>query len=792
MRDTQAPSSPLGSRKSRLSRSIRFGAAIAVLAGAGAALLSWQRVNDEYHVGLDDLERRASLLAHRIAPLAMTALSAPDADVDSMLGDRLGGHSRLLGFAVFRPDGRMLACAPAVSEYWPLLTDIVSSSIEANTERTDVRRTSAGTTHFFASPLLAADGAPRGAIVVVHDALYLEDRVTRGAVRGILSTVAVSIVFFFLTSGVAWAVFERPLHQLAEWMRRLRLGNTPDSPPRGIPVRMLADESTHLAASFRAARSKEWDEAQGIVRSERAWTRDRLRSTAMVALGGQQLVVVSNREPYMHQLRNGVPEVVRPASGLVTGLDPVLRACGGLWVAHGSGDADRRTADASGCVPVPPEAPRYTLRRVWLSKEEEEGYYYGFSNEGLWPLCHLTHERPVFRASDWDQYVRANRRFADAVLEELGSHSAVVMVQDYQLALVPGMLKAARPDLRVGLFWHIPWPNAEAFRICPYRVEILHGMLGADLVGFHLQQHCNNFLDAVDRMVEARLDWDRCAAELKGHVALVRPFPISVQSWSERGVAMGDELARTIARFRHLHRLGTARVGVGVDRIDYTKGIAERFRALDRLFEKCPEHRGTFTFVQLGAPSRTHIPRYRDLLVELETIADAINWKYQTDDWKPIHFLVAHHDSETVHAFLSMASVCVVSSLHDGMNLVAKEYVAAQAELSPDVATGLTADGQDGGGDSGGAGVLVLSEFAGAARDLPESILINPYDTEEFAEAIKLALAMEPRERRQRMTRMRLRVEENNIYRWAADFLAAITESDGAAGRDVGERAARS
>ncbi len=749
----------------RASKSLRFGVLIAVLAGVATATISWQQIAGEHRAGLDDLGRRANLLAHRLSPAAVDALSRPDASVEPRMGERLDGHSRLLGFAIFRADGRMVASGHGVADFEAAMKDPVGRALASNDEVTVVARGATGNTHMFAQPLVGADGSVRGAIVVLHDALYIEDRVTRAMVRGVIWTLAVMVGFLALSSAVAWAVFERPLHSLAEWMRRLRIGNTPESPPRGIPVGRLADESQHLAASFRAARSKERDEAQDLVRSERAWTRDRLRAHAIDAIGGKPLVVVSNREPYMHQLRDGRVEVVTPASGLVTGLNPVLCACGGLWVAHGAGDADRQAADASSCIAVPPGDPRYTLRRVWITKEEEEGYYYGFSNEGLWPLCHLTHERPVFRASDWDQYVRANRRFADAVLEEIGDESAMVLVQDYQLALVPGMLKERRPDLRVGLFWHIPWPNPEAFRICPYRVEILHGMLGADLIGFHLQQHCNNFLDTVDRMVEARLDWDRFAANLKGHAAVVRPFPISVQSWSERAVASGETLAHQIAQFKRLHHLEGLRIGVGVDRIDYTKGIAERFRAIDRLFDKYPGHRGGFSFVQLGAPSRTHIPRYRELVAELEAMADAINWKYKTESWKPLHFLVGHHDAATVYPFLRMASICVVSSLHDGMNLVAKEYVAAQGE----------SDGR--GPDEGGDGVLVLSEFAGAARDLPEALIINPYDTEQFADAVRAAVEMDPKERRVRMTRMRVRVEENNVYRWAADFLTELART---------------
>lgn len=502
-----------------------------------------------------------------------------------------------------------------------------------------------------------------------------------------------------------------------------------------------------------------------VVRSDKMWTRDRLRSHAIHALQGKALVVVSNREPYMHQLKDGKPTLVRPASGLVTGLDPVLRACGGLWVAHGAGDADRQTSDAQGCVPVPPEDPRYTLKRVWITKEEEQGYYYGFSNEGLWPLCHLTHERPLFRVGDWQQYVSANQRFANAVLSEVGKEDAIVMVQDYQLALVPGMIKAVRPDLRVGLFWHIPWPNPEAFRICPYRVEILKGMLGADLVGFHLQQHCNNFLDTVDRMVEARLDWDRFSAELQGHTTLVRPFPISVQPWSERDVARGADLEEQMRTLRKQYQIEDGAIAVGVDRIDYTKGLSERFKAVERFFEKHPEHKGKLTFVQLGAPSRTHIPRYRDLVTELETMADAINWKLQTETWKPIRFLVGHHEGPTVYAFLKMASICIVSSLHDGMNLVAKEFIAAKSESDEQHIE-----------DGSSAGVLVLSEFAGAARDLSDAIIVNPYDTEDFANAILQAFIMDSKERRDRMTRMRHKIDEFNIYRWAADFITSLTD----------------
>ena len=756
-------------RRSLLPRSVRFGLFVAVLAAVGTGAIVWYQVHEEYRTSIEDLDRRAGLLIHRNTSATRAALSLPDDQVGAAMGDRLNGHARLLGFAIFRPDGHLIASGQGIADLESTLTPIVGRISQSETESQQVVRNEAGTTHVLAAAITGLDGQPSGVLVILHDALYVEDRLTRGMVRGLALALGVAGVLFVLTSGMAWAFFERPMHALAEWMRKLRFGGSAETPPRGLSVRRLEDESVHLAASFRAARSKERESAETLTRSDKTWTRERLRAHAVAALGGDTLVVVSNREPYMHQLVDGRPQLVRPASGLVTGLDPVLQACGGLWVAHGAGDADRMTVDANSCVSVPPDDPRYTLRRVWITKEEEEGYYYGFSNEGLWPMCHLTHERPLFRAADWDQYVRANQRFADAVLEEVGSESAVVMVQDYQMALVPAMIKQKRPDLKVGLFWHIPWPNPEAFRICPYRVEILQGMLGADLIGFHLQQHCNNFLDTVDRMVEAKLDWDRFAAELRGHTTLVRPFPISVQLWSEKHVAVGEQLTAQGEALRHKFSLGDVPIGVGVDRIDYTKGIAERFRAVERFFEKHPQHCGKFSFVQLGAPSRTHIPRYRDLVTELEAMADAINWRFKADNqgWKPIHFLVAHHDGPTVYAFLKMASVCIVSSLHDGMNLVAKEFVAAQGEPGPD-------GGLDGGASDG---VLILSEFAGAARDLADALIINPYDTEEFAEAIRTAVEMPAAERRTRMDRMYRHVSENNIYRWAAEFLASLTQS---------------
>jgi len=738
----------------RTLKSLRLGILIACTVGIATGILAWYQVQREREIDLEDIGRRAHALVHQISFPVRESMVRPENEITKVLGSRLEGYGRLIGFAVYRPDGTLIASAQSVSEFTDVLNSIVKKVLSTQTEVMEIAHPHGPPVHILAVPVMGDGDMPIGTVVALHDISYVDERVTNRLIHFSFWTLIVSFLVVILVIGVNWLAYDRPLQHLAKWMRRLRLENAGDAPPSGLPIALLKSESDRLAASFRVARSAGRVKSRARVQAERVWTRNRLRAHVIDCLGENcQLIIVSNREPYMHQLISGRSQIIIPAGGLVTALDPVLKACGGLWVAHGAGDADRENADAQGRLTVPPGDSRYTLRRVWLSREEEQGYYYGFSNEGLWPLCHQAHERPVFRASDWDYYTQANHHFADAVLEEIGPGKAVVLVHDYHLALLPEILKSSRPDIRVGIFWHVPWPNPEAFRICPWRTEILRGMLGADLIGFHLQQYCNNFLDTVDRMVEARLDWDHFAVELKGHTSLIRPNPISIRSWAERHVATGDDLQLQIAELKRQNKLEGVQIAVGVDRIDYTKGMPERFRAIARFLEKYPDHHGKFSFVQLGAPSRTHIRRYREHIAELEALADEINWKFQSATWKPIRFLVAHHDSPTVYAFMRMASICIVSSLHDGMNLVAKEYVAAQES---------------------GDGVLILSEFAGAARELSDAIIINPYDTELFADAIYHAVEMETRERKARMDRMRRVVDENNIYRWAAGFITEL------------------
>ncbi len=519
------------------------------------------------------------------------------------------------------------------------------------------------------------------------------------------------------------------------------------------PVDRLAAETTRLAQSLTEARQAAEREARLRHEGEAVWTADRLKEHVKSKLDGRALFVAANREPYEHIRVGRRVEVRTPASGLVTGIEPVLRACGGVWVAQATGSADAETVDEHGHVQVPPDDPQYTLRRVWLTGEEEDGYYYGFANEGLWPLCHIAHTRPLFETQDWEQYRAVNAKFAAALIEEMAhTREPWVLIQDYHFALLPRLIKEARPDARVAIFWHIPWTNPEAFDICPWRKEILDGMLGADIIGFHIQFHCNNFLETVDRTLECRVDWERFAVKRSGHTTLVKPFPISIAFPSAAEAPSPAPSREALAR---AHGAVGRWLGVGVDRVDYTKGIVERFRGIERFFEKYPEFIGQFCFLQVGAPSRTLIPRYHDLMTQVELEAGRINARFATKAWKPIVFLKKHHSHSEIEPLYRAADLCMVTSLHDGMNLVAKEFVASRDDER---------------------GVLILSRFTGAARELREALIVNPYDVDQMAESIRSALAMEPREQTARMRAMRATLREQNVYLWAARLIDELSK----------------
>jgi trehalose 6-phosphate synthase len=720
-------------------------------------LSSYYRVSVEKQRQRADLQRRAEVLGESLADNIEPYLEKGSPKELQRIVERFGNREHLAGVAVYNRQGETIAITPGLAKRIEGEPAVVRQATATDKAASEFLRLGDASVNVSAVPLHQHDEVVAG-LAIVHDADYIRDasrRVWRETfLRVLVQVFLISLITLLI---VRWSIVG-PIAKAAQWMRALRTGRASARAP--VPdldlLRPLAREMETFARSLTAARSAAEKEAQLRDAAEAFWTAERLSVHVRGKLGDSRLFVISNREPYMHLRQGKTLQVIVPASGLVTALEPVLRACDGTWIAHGSGDGDHETVDAHDRLRVPPDEPRYTLRRVWLSKEQEEGYYYGFANEGLWPLCHIAHTRPLFRASDWEHYQKANQKFAAAALEEMeGTDLPVVLLQDYHFALLPRMIKKQRPDARVAIFWHIPWPNPEAFGICPWQRELLDGLLGADLIGFHIQSDCTNFMQTVDRALESRIDWEHSAVNREEHRTVVKPFPISVE-FREDPPSEADE-STYVDRVVLLRELGVEAqfVGVGVDRVDYTKGILERFLAIERLLDKHSIYQGKFTFIQIGAPSRTHIKRYHDLLAEVESEADRINWRFQTGKWKPIVFLKRQHSHVEIQRYYRTADLCLVTSLHDGMNLVAKEFVASRQDEQ---------------------GVLILSRFTGAARELPDALQVNPYDIEQTAEAIRIALEMDPEDRHMRMQRLRKVVREHNVYRWAGNLVAELSE----------------
>jgi len=719
-------------------------------------LFSYYQVQAEKHSLRADLERRAAVLAESLVGNIDSLEETGSLNKLQEIVERFSNRERLAGVAILDAKLEPIALSAGLAQRMQLQPSIVVQAMSQNQEQGEFVRTASGRLHVYALPLRREDGVP-GELVIVHDASYIDAQIAR-MWRDTFWRVLVQVFLIVLITVliVRWSI-AGPIARAAQWMRALRSGKIGASSvaiAESDLLRPLAREMTSIAESLTAARLAAAREAQLREAAESSWTADRLSVHVRSKLGNSRLFVVSNREPYSHVHEGKSVRIVVPASGLVTALQPVLCACDGTWVAHGSGDADRESVDGHDRLRVPPEDPKYTLRRVWLTKEEEQGYYYGFANEGIWPLCHIAHTRPIFRDSDWQHYQNANIKFAGAVLEEIGdTEEPMLLLQDYHFALLPRLIKKRRPDARVAIFWHIPWPGSESFGICPWQRELLDGLLGADLIGFHIQSHCNNFLETVDRTLESRIDWEHSAVNREGHRTVVKPFPISVEFPDPPSVTLDD--STYVERAALLRELGVEALflGVGVDRVDYTKGIPERFLAIERMLEKNPIYQGKFTFVQIGSPSRTHIKRYHDLLADVEAEAERINWHFQTEKWKPIVFLKRHCSHEEISRYYRTADLCLVTSLHDGMNLVAKEFIAARQDEQ---------------------GVLILSRFTGAARELLDAVLVNPYDIEHTADAIRAALEMDFEQRTARMQRLRKVVKEQNIYRWAGSIIGEL------------------
>jgi len=737
---------------------LRLIVSLVVVLSLAASLFAWYQVRSERARLSEEIDRRASILAESLQETVEPLLTERAISRLQKAVERFTKRERLAGVAVYTPAGEALAVTPQISSKLQDAPALVGQAFKTGSAQGKFMTIGGKMTHVYALPLSRGE-SPTEALMIVHDTDYIHTRLSYiwryNFLRLFVQALLISLTTLLI---VRWSIVG-PIANMAEWLKKVRLGEAagPFTLMKTDLFDPLSTEISHMTKSLFMARATAEEEARLRAQAESLWTPERLKEHVRTRLNDRPIFVVSNREPYSHIRKGKSIECIVPASGLITAMEPVLLACGGTWIAHGSGDADSVVVDAHNAIRVPPDEPRYTLKRVWLTKEEENGYYYGFANEGLWPLCHIAHTRPIFRVEDWAYYQTVNEKFSRSILEDIeGTDVPYILIQDYHFALLPRMIKHERPDARIALFWHIPWPNPESFGICPWQKDIVQGMLGADLLGFHTQFHCNNFLDTVDRALESRIDWEHFSATHEAHTTWVKPFPISI-AFTDAPPLSHHEKPEVPSKDAIWKDLGVSAqlLGVGVDRLDYTKGILERFRGIERFLEKYPEYQGKFTFVELGAPSRTLIKRYHDLVADIEAMANRINWRLQSGTWKPIVLLKKHHSHEEIFPFYKNADVCLVTSLHDGMNLVAKEYVAARDDEQ---------------------GVLILSPFTGASRELRDALIVSPYDIEQMADAIKQALEMEPEEQKARMKRMREIVKDHNVYRWAAELIAGLAQ----------------
>jgi trehalose 6-phosphate synthase len=727
----------------RLPLSLRFVVplALALAAIAYAVVPVVDRLTFQWFVR--DLDMRGAVIVQTAQDPLVELLQSGRGARERVLRyfDRMAEGQRIFALGFCDPKGKLMYATRVFPEA------VRCAGGERRAPRNFVLELADGALHVSANPIVA-DGALLGELMIVHDMSFAQRRSadTRKYVLWLFAGIAAVVALItVIIAEISWRGWVAGIKAVLSGDYLLR---SPTATARGSELR---PELRPIARDLQALVNDLESERRARDESQTTWGPEALRRILRQDLKGDEILIVSNREPYLHVRRkDNVIEIQRPASGLVTALEPVMRACSGTWIAHGAGSADRETVDRHDHIMVPPEKPSYRIRRVWLSQEEEQGYYCGFANEGLWPLCHIAHTRPTFRAPDWEHYQTVNRRFADVVADEARTDDPIVLVQDYHFALLPRMVRERLPRATIITFWHIPWPNPEAFGICPWREEVLEGMLGSSILGFHTQFHCNNFFDTVDRFLEARVDRETFTISYGGDPTEVRRYPISIE-WPPSALALQPPVAE--CRLRVRERLGLqpdVRLGVGVDRLDYTKGILERFAAIERLLELEPRWIGQFSFIQAAAPSRISIDEYQSLEARVRSVAARINERFGRPGCLPIVLRIEHHDAAQVYEMYRAADLCYVSSLHDGMNLVAKEFVAARDDER---------------------GVLLLSQFTGAARDLAEALIVNPYDIEQSAAAMHLALTMSPEEQRARMRSMRNLVQEFNVYRWAGRML---------------------
>lgn len=729
---------------------------VLILVAAGFTAFGMIQGSFEEQKLMDDLARKASAVAESAQLSVLHILQANDLQTANTLVESFQKRERMQGCIIYNRKGKAIAVTKRLAGWENVERNYLKEVLEEGEIKSGIEKFRDYTVYRYILPVKNEKGRILGAVEVAYDTSYVFKLISEFWKRISIFLIVLVVMTTLALVLLQRRIFIMPVLRLTDWFKKYQKGEIDENHPikEKDEFGSLISEVEQVALSLRIARKAVKEVAARRIKKEDLWTEGKLKNLVRVKLGENAFFIVSNREPYMHvKDDDGRIKCIQPAGGVVTAIDPLMKACGGTWIAHGAGNADRSFVNTKDKLGVPPGDNRYILKRVWLSKEEEQGYYYGFSNEGLWPLCHMTHTRPVFREQDWEMYKKVNARFAESILEELPVTAAFVFIQDYHFMLVPKIIKEKRPDATVAMFWHIPWPNPEVFAICPFYKDILDGMLGCDLVGFHVQYHCNNFLDTINRLTESRVDAEKFSVTRGGKETFVKAFPISVDpaNYGSKDAAKYGAQAEMLVKE---HKLEGKTVAVGVDRIDYTKGILERINGIDLFLERNPAQKGKFVFIQIGAPSRTHIKSYHDLTGEIDESIDKINWKYGDLEWKPVIYIKRHLSLEEIIPYYKLAGICIVSSLHDGMNLVAKEYIAAKDDL---------------------LGTLLLSSFTGAARELTDAVSINPYSASEFAEAIKNAVEMPDAEKKRRMESMRAIIGENNVYKWAGNIINEIT-----------------
>jgi trehalose 6-phosphate synthase len=725
--------------RSSLAAALRYGAlglaaviilALAIAPFSKSLIEQWSR---------SDVEARSRLVYNAIQGPVVRAISDDAWDRLGSIFEGVAQDDRILAVGLCDSSGKLVEPTKLMPATFSCVKVARSEAESFSFIINDGRRILVG-----AFPIVERDH--KAYLIILHDLSFIDARSgeAQALVVATLAGVAIAV------AGVAAILV---VFMLRGWMRSLRLAVEEVSSGRSLSM-APRERSTMDAEIQKLLREIETGRAP-IETAQIDWSPAALQELLHNALPDAEVIIVSNREPYIHNHSKDGIVVQTPASGVVSALEPVMRACGGTWIAHGSGDADRESVDHNDKIEVPPGDPAYTLRRIWITDEEQDGYYYGFANEGLWPLCHIVFVRPIFREADWQAYERINERFADAVAQEAKTDDPIVLIQDYHFALAPRMIRERLPKATIITFWHIPWPNAETFGICPWKEKIIDGLLGSTILGFHTQFHCNNFFETIDRFVESRIDREHATVTLGGHETMVRPYPISIE-WPPKALANQPSIEDCRSMVRQSFGLSAdVKLAVGIERFDYTKGILDRMKAIDVLLTLNPRWIGRFVFVQVAAPTRSKLPSYATLQSEAVALADEINARHGKV-FQPIRLIIRHHEPAEVFTLFRAADLCIVSSLHDGMNLVAKEFVASRDDEE---------------------GVLVLSSFTGASREMSEALIVNPYDVQEMAAAVDVALRMPVREQRERMRLMRRQVRERNVYRWAGRMLIDAARS---------------